>query len=621
MVADNPTDQSNISGGDVTAMHTYADLIINYLYTLGIRRIFGVPGAAIEPLFDALARHSRYHPDGIKLVITRHESGAAFMAAGYARETGSLGVCCSTTGPGATNLATGVASAYVERNPILVITPQTALRDFGRMPLQDSSDAGVDIVGMFSHLTRFNTLVSHPAQLEGKLIKAISKAFQAPQGPVHISIPKDILECECAHHQPSYEIERLIQPRAVIDDTSYEKLVEIVEKAKKIVVLAGGGCGGGAINPIAEFAEIVNSAVVTTPSGKSWMNAYHPLYRGVFGFAGHDSARQTLLDPEMDVLVAVGSRLDELSTSTWDKLALLNYKLVHIDSVEDNFSQSPMARLHVYGDVAMIFKKLTDDIKVAISAEVCREKSPPLTFATHGGLSFPMKRYHENKLTPDTLSLPWDQAAVKPQLLMQQLGKSLPQNARVVIDTGNAWSWAIHYLHLRSSGSFRIGIAFGAMTWAIGNAIGVASATTNGPVVAITGDGSMLMSGQEITVAVAERLSVVFVVLNDEAFGMVKHGQRLTGAEPIGYQLPRVDFAAVARAMGAEGFTIRNRQELDQFDFGRVLSTSVPTVLDVYIDPEEPPPMGVRVSALDRRRKRRGTTTSRRASDNVDATS
>lgn len=599
-------------------MQTCADLIVDYLYQLGVRRVFGVPGGAIEPFCDSLARHIRRHPDGIKLVVSRHESGAAFMAAGYAKETGNLGVCFATTGPGSTNLTTGIASAYIERDPILVVTPQTALHNIGRLALQDSSDAGVNIVGIFSHLTRFNTLVTHPAQLEGKLLKAISVAFQKPKGPVHISIPMDILEHECLPYQPSYDVEKLFSPKTFIEKQSYTKLVSIVEKANKLVILIGGGCGDGAMEEIVKFAELSNAAVVSTPSGKTWMNAYHPLYRGVFGFAGHDSARQTLLDPDVDVLIAIGSRLDELSTSSWDRLALLNYKLVHVDATQDNFSQSPMARLHVYGALKDIFQKLCSAISSAKLRGAYRDKPPPLRFAAQNGLSFPLDSYTINRGSPPEKLRIADIPLLKPQQLMQQLGRVLPQNARIVVDAGNAWSWAVHYLHLRSSGNFRIGIAFGAMTWAIGNALGVASAVEGAPVVLITGDGSMLMSGQELTVAVAEHLPITFIVLNDAALGMVKHGQRLGGAEPIGYRLPHVDFASVAKAMGANSHAIHNEEELNHFNFDKIFLRSGPTLLDVYIDPEEVPPMGVRMRTLDRRKKRREPKASRRASDNMD---
>lgn len=605
--------------------NTYADLIVNYLYFLGVRRVFGVPGGAIEPFFDALARHGRRYPDGIKLIVSRHEAGAAFMAAGYARETGNLGVCCSTTGPGATNLVTGIATAFAERDPILVITPQTALRDFGRLALQDSSDAGIDIVAMFTHCTRFNSMVSHRDQLEGKLLKAITAAFCKPQGPVHLSIPMDILKDESAPRRPSYDIQELMQPSAYIDALSYSKLLNIVEKSQKMVILIGGGCRDGAIEEVTKIAELTNSTIVSTPSGKTWINTYHHLYRGVFGFAGHNTAREVLLDPDVDLLIAVGSNLDEFDTSAWDKLAILNNKLVHIDSTFDNFAQSPMARLHVFGDPKEIFQKLYSDIFASAKTSNYRSKLPPLTVQTNSELGFKLNTISKSNSETEASSESFaaklvQQTFIKPQWLMQQLPNVFPQDTRYVIDAGNAWAWTIHYLNLRSSGNLRIGLGFGSMAWAIGYAIGIATAAPEKPVVVITGDGAMLMSGQEITVAVEEQLPVLFIVLNDQALGMVKHGQRLGGAEAIGYKLPPVDFAAMARAMGADGYTVRSHADFEQLDFDKILSRPGPSLLDTYIDPEESPPMGIRMRVLDRRQSSRPDREERRASGQADFT-
>ena len=167
-----------------------ADLLVEYLDQLGVEYVFGVPGGAIEPLYNALARSERR--GGVRAVVARHETGAAFMADGYARNTGKLGVCCSTTGPGATNMITGVASAYENNVPMLVITAQTAISTFGKGAIQDSSCTGINTVGLYQHCTRYNTLISHAAQFEHKLATAIMSAMGSPAGPAHISVPRDV---------------------------------------------------------------------------------------------------------------------------------------------------------------------------------------------------------------------------------------------------------------------------------------------------------------------------------------------------------------------------------------------------------------------------------------------
>lgn len=586
-------------------IRTHADLIVDYLVQIDTEFVFGVPGGAIEPFYNALARRLR-NPDAIsspvppkpymlnlrqrriskapRPIITRHEAGAAFMAEGYARETGKLGVCCSTTGPGATNLITGVASAYAEKIPMLVITPQTALPHHGRAGLQESSSDGIDIVGMFEHCTRYNSLVSHQSQMEEKLYQALICAFRHPRGPVHLSIPMDILNMPL-DRGPGYQVAPLFRELISGQSQGIEALSQAVDRARKVVLLLGKGCTR-ALNPILHFAEAIGASIITTPPGKGVISTFHPLYRGVFGFAGHSSARQALLDPEVDLVLAVSTGLSELCTGGWDEHALLNEKLVHIDANSDHFARSPMAQLHVYGDPQHIFMTLnaTRPINVNKTIQTIELQADKYT-PTHISL--------ESPASVCDVSTP-----IKPAFLMRHLSQHLPEDTRFVIDAGNAWAWASHYLHLRQSGHYHIGMGLGAMAWGIGAAVGIALGNRSAPVVCITGDGSWLMSGQEITVAVAEKLPMLFVILNDQALGMVKHGQRLGGAEQIGFELPPVDFAAMARAMGANAISLQSSQDFANLDLIELLKQEKPTLIDVLIDGEIVPPIGNRVKVL-----------------------
>ncbi|MFQ5643303.1 MAG: thiamine pyrophosphate-dependent enzyme [Thiogranum sp.] len=180
---------------------------------------------------------------------------------------------------------------------------------------------------------------------------------------------------------------------------------------------------------------------------------------------------------------------------------------------------------------------------------------------------------------------------IKPQRLMCELSRRLPAHTRFVCDAGSCWAWATHYLHLKKGGFFRIGMGYGAMTWAIGAAVGTALGNRDMPVVCITGDGSFLMSGQELTVAVQQQLPVIFVILNNQALGMVRHGRQSGGGEAVGFELPPVDFAAVARAMGAQAYTILEPGDFDELDMTAICNAGRPTLFDVYIDPEEMPPV------------------------------
>ena len=600
------------------SQRTYADLIVEYLYQIGAHYVFGIPGGAIEPFYNALARHERDFSEPeyqqgeednilarinhggrrkIRSVIARHETGAASMADGFARETGHLGVCCGTTGPGTTNLITGVASAYADEVPMLVITPQTALPSFGRSGLQESSADAIDTVSMFENCTRYNSLVSHPDQLESKLVAALVAAFRMPRGPVHISVPMDIMNSPIGMDGPIYNVVNMLRQPIITEERSLdalcEKVVNVLQQGQgKIVVFIGHSCAG-AVDQVVAFCELISAQFVTTPTGKRWINPRHPLYRGVFGFAGHESAHSVLQDDHVSLILAAGTDFGELSTNGWDKHALLNEKLVHIEESMQGFEHSPMAGLHVYGHLQTVFETLTSVVERTPALQHClparadRDSWPVWPGRIPPGVTV---------VNPEMCSS--SDSPVKPQRLVCELVDRLPASTRYVVDAGNAWCWSTHYLHAKQAGTYRIAMGFGAMGWAIGAAVGTAIGGEGEPVVCLTGDGSFLMSGQEITVALVENLPIIYVILNDQALGMVKHGQRLGKAERIGYTLPNVDFAAMAVAMGVKAYRIESLEHLLELDFDKVLASGGPVLLDVQIDPDAVPPMGSRVKVL-----------------------
>jgi len=588
-----------------------ADLLVAYLEQMEVEYVFGVPGGAIEPLFNALARSGRR--GGVRHILARHEAGAAFMADGYARETGKIGVCCATSGPGATNFITGVACAYDNNIPMLVITAQPALPTFGKHPFQESACTGINTLGMLQYCTRYNSLVSHPQQFENKLMTALQRATRTPMGPVHLSIPVDVFRGTSGQPAPSYDLHTLLRPASLVDDEALATLVLMLSKAGNVVLLIGAACGE-AIGAILEFADLSGASVITTPDGKGLVSPHHPLFRGVFGFAGHASAEAALRDTTVGLIMAIGTGMGEWSSAGWSD-SLLNARLVHIDESEEHLTHTPMAGFHMRGRILSIFNRL-----VVHMHEVRRA----------GNLEYEQRRaarkLHGTSWEPDTmLAAPkkYESSVIPilPQRLMRELGRLFPPTTRFLADTGNSVAWAIHYLQPRDrrrserrhgaggsarapgrrktdGGWLRVTMNFAPMGWAIGGAIGTAAANPKVPVVCITGDGSFLMNGQEISVAVAEKQSVIFVILNDQALGMVKHGQRLAGAEQIGCNLPPTDFAAMARAMGAAAHTIRAPEDLAKLDIAAMCTRKGPTLLDVLIDGEEVPPMNVRMRVL-----------------------
>lgn len=591
---DRPNPAALMRPEDTRKQPDIADLIVAHLEQIGVEYVFGVPGGAIEPIYNALARSARRN--GPRVITTRHESGAAYMAEGYARESGRLGVCIATSGPGATNLITGVACAHDNGIPLLAITGQPKLTAFGRRALQESGCTGVNTLGMFRHCTGYNTLLSHPDQAEPKIVSALAYAFQN-RGAAHLTIPVDIQRSPApvAWQGPASGLRRMLRAPALVDEEAVQAVFDALDGAHRPVFLLGSG-SGGAVDLFLQLIERHGAPFVTTPDAKGFVNPAHPLYHGVFGFAGHRQARE-LLAADPDLIVAVGVSLGEWTSGGWSDM-LLNDRLIHIDSRVEHLQRSSMARLQVPGNPVSVARHL-------LALDTARPRTPRPS-APAAGSRLPA--------TPAQIA-----PGVRPQVLMEVLSERCPPTVNFVADPGNSTAWAIHHLELNcrrhgpasieapadahyrrnpSASWLRVLMDFAPMAWAISCAVGVALARRGRPVVCLTGDGSYLMSGQEITVAQTERLPVLFVVLNDASLGMVKHGQRLAQAEPIGFQLPAIDFAAQARALGIPGIAIDSEAELATLDLVGLLSRNGPTLLDVRIDAEQEPPIRMRLEAL-----------------------
>jgi acetolactate synthase-1/2/3 large subunit len=580
-----------------------AELIVSYLQQAGVEYVFGVPGGAVEPIYNALARSARR--GGPRPVVARHEAGAAYMADGYARETGRLGVCVTTSGPGATNLLTGIACARGSGVPLLALTGQAALPLFGRNALQDSSCAGVDIVGIFAHCTRYSSLVSHVEQAETKVAHAILHALRKPSGPTHLSFPVDILRSLVMPKSAGHELSELFGYKpSMIDERAVDALEIELVSASRIVFFIGDGAAE-AVDSIMTLVELSGALFVTTPDAKGLINPRHHAYRGVFGLGGHASAQQALADGP-DLIVAFGTGFSEFASSGWSKL-LLNQRLVHVDESEDNLVRSPLSKLHVRGRMRAVCEKLIAAWPPR-SGQVSRRVPAVPDIRRDSQVTLQAPDQYESDAVP-----------IKPQRLMKELSERFPPTTRFLADAGNSLMWTAHYLQpgnrrgtgprgrLRSgveerrSGTaswLRMTLEFAPMGWAIGAAVGIARGNPRCPVVCITGDGSYLMSGQEITTAADEQLPVIFVLLNDHAYGMVMHGQKLAGAEPIAFELPHIDFRKMAESMGIPGHVVESPADFDHIDFEAMLTRKGPTLIDVRIDRDEVPPMILRLKTL-----------------------
>ena len=566
------------------------DLILRYLERLGVTRVFGVPGGSIEPLYNALARSERR--GGIRAVTARHEAGAAFMADGYTRETGRIGVCCGTAGPGSTNLLTGVANAYADNIPMLVITAQTSLNRFGQGAFQESSCTGINTLDMFAGCTRYNTLVSHPEQLESKLLHALSYALGHQPGPVHLAIPLDVMRHTVNEATSVAALNAFIPNEVVPDAGSVQRVVEDLADIDRATLVLGEDAIQSAGQWV-QLAELRGWSLVTTPRAKGLVNSFHPLYRGVFGFAGHQHATEAVHPDNADRVILVGAALDEVSTAGWSTEGILSNRLIHLSSNPAHLTRATMAGHVVLGEP----RHLVEELLAGTSGQ---RRKTSLSRA-HGYDGVPA--YVEGRFRDGCFG---SSGPIKPQALLTYLSQACPEDTRTLFDTGNSFLWGIHHWNIGRPGAplvshnlFHVGLGFASMGWAIGASVGMAMAAGDAPIVCVTGDGSYLMSGQELTTAAQENCNVLMVVLNDSSLGMIRHGQSLSGAEQVANELPRVNFVKMAEAVGVEAHRIQTMEQLRALDLAAIMARPGPCVLDVEVDREEVPPMGVRMKVLN----------------------
>ena len=579
--SDNPPQLSPASTRSVSK------LIVDYIQALGIPLVFGVPGGSLEPFIQSLKKSA--DSGGTQLILARSEAGAVHMADGYSRESGQLGVCCATSGPGATNMLTAVASAYADGTPLLVITAQTAMATFGRGAMQEGSCTGVNTLAMFQACTRYNTLVSHPAQLEPKLLAAISHALGPTPGPVHLSIPRDIFQANIEEQGGHGSFRAFFGQEVEPNRRQLTQLKLLLEGSRSGAIVIGHGCEG-AIQEVLSWAEHKQWPIVTTPMGRGLVCADHPLFRGVFGTAGHESARLLLSEAQVDTILVIGANLDESATCGWDGSTILSPRMVHINANPEQLSLSYMAKFNLLGSPKLVFNFLNQHPGQG-------QNPPKKTSTSNTGEQQPkIKMLHLSDCARNSVP-------INPRRLFWHLSQQVDAETRLFADAGNSFFWALHYwqqqyLPGNEKNLFRIGIGFASMGWACPAAIGSTLAAPDKAHICFVGDGSLLMNSLEISVAKEHQLNILFVVLNNQSLGTVKHGQRLQGVEPTACELPAVNFAALATAMNIEAYRISSMDQLNTLGVQALFERPGPIVLDVLIDDEVVPPIGERLRAL-----------------------
>ncbi len=564
---------------------TVSRLILEYLKQEGVKTVFGLPGGPLTPIYDAL-----FHEPAIETVTARHEAGAAFMALGYARVSGRLGVCCVTTGPGATNALTGVAAAKADSLPVLALSAQVSTLTFGRGSVQDSYDR-LDIVEMFKSVTKMSAMLVHPHNLAMTLRQALRQALTGRRGPVHLNIPTDLMKktvpCELQWPREYRPLARLFDREAV------KEAAQALLAARKPAILAGHGVNlAGAQVELREIAELLSIPVATTPKGKGAFAETHPLALRVFGVASSPWAEGYLLADDVDVLFVVGSSLHESSTQGWEARLRPSRALLQLDIDPSVIGRNYPVAIPMVGEIKTTLRELLFELR-----RLLKHGEHPLSAER-----FDFARWKRG-VSPvlDAKAMESDQAPIKPQRLMRELNAALPGDAVIFIDSGNNTLWATHYLDATGRNVFAHNWGeFGAMGYGVAAPIGGKAAAPERAVVGIVGDGAFAMLGMEVSTAVTYNIPVVWIVLNDSRLNAVYHGQKLQyEGRTIGCDFRRMDIAKIAEALGAVGLKVSDPREIGPA-VKKALACGKPAVVDVYIDAEEVPPIHARIRSLDR---------------------
>lgn len=564
-----------------------SDLIVKILEDAGVEYIFGIPGGAIEDLNISL-----YNNKKIKPIVTKHEEGAAFMADGYARVSGRLGVCCSTAGPGALNMVTGIATSYEDSIPVLALTGQVATSVFGKGAFQESGHEGTDIVSMFRRITKYSSMIDNEKRARYMIQKAIRFALSGRKGPVHLSLPSDVMKRDIEDVKPYFPVSKA----RLFDRERVKAAASILIGAKRPVIIAGWGVilSRGA-RELMELALLLNIPVATSPKAKGVFPESHPLSLGVLGFAGSPLATSYILDEEVDVTLAVGTSFNEIMTSGWDKRLNPSQHLIHIDVDEGELGKNYSASLEIVGDGRTVLEEISYAVSRKLGLKDIRNNFQDLPL-------FPIERALNDQELKSAESKIGANGLYSPDKLVLDIQKFFPRDTIFFADMGNSMAWAIRYLTLDKPYSFFLCLGSSSMGYAVAAPVGAKLAFPERPMVSFAGDGSFLMNGFEVATAVNYNIPVVWVILNDAMLGMIYHGRKLF-KEPIPEGIPtrfkRVDFVKVAEGLGARGIRIEKSGQITEELVQDILNGNQPTVLDVRIDEEVVPPIHNRIQTVD----------------------
>lgn len=534
---------------------TGAQILVESLIKEGVEVMFGFQGGAVLPIFDVL------YDAPIKFIMVRHEQAAAHAADGYARSTGKVGVCIATSGPGATNLVTGIATAYMDSIPIIALTGQVPTPVIGNDAFQEA-----DIVGITRPITKHNYLVKKTSDLARIVKEAFHIASTGRPGPVLIDLPKDVSTGTAEYKYPEKADIRGYNPTYSGHLNQIKKAAELIQKAKKPVIYAGGGViASSASKELIELVEKTSIPITTTLMGLGGFPGTHTSFLGMLGMHGTKYANFAMV--ETDLIIAIGARFDDRITGKLDEFAP-HATIIHIDIDPSSISKNVVAHNPIVGDAKQVLKELNKivkppNIKPWLKKIADWKKKYPLTY----------------KKTDSKL---------KPQFIVEEIYKVTKGKAIITTEVGQNQMWAAQYYKCDYPRHFLSSGGLGTMGYGFPAAIGAQVGNPNKIVFDIAGDGSIQMNIQELSTAVQYKLPINVAILNNQYLGMVRQWQELFFNKRYAHTSLAIspDFIKLAEAYGAEGILVTEEKEVRKA-LEKAIASPKPVLIDFRIAEEE----------------------------------
>ena len=534
---------------------TGAEIVVACLIEQGVDTVFGFPGGAILNVYDALYKHR----DKITHYLTSHEQGASHRADGYARATGKVGVCMATSGPGATNLVTGIATAYMDSVPLVAITCNVTLPLLGKDSFQE-----VDIAGISMPITKHGYIVKKVEDLADTIRKAFRIASTGRPGPVLVDIPKDVTGAVTEYVPASPYARRLRGEGRRYSDSDIDYAVEMIKASRRPFLYVGGGAViSGASEELKKFVELIDAPVCDTLMGKGAFDGHDPHYTGMIGMHGTKTSNRGV--SKCDLLIAMGARFTDRVIGNPDKFAT-EAKIIHIDI-----------------DPAEINKniKVTDSI-IGNLKDVLHDLNERLEPQHHDEW---MKQIMEMK---KKYPLSYDKSKLTCPMVIEKLDELTKGDAIIVTDVGQHQMWAAQYYTYSRPRTLLTSGGLGTMGYGLGAAIGAKVAFPDRQVINIAGDGCFRMNMNELATASRYQIPIIEIIIDNSALGMVRQWQTLYYGERYSATVIRdkVDYCKVAEGLGCMAIRVTKISEVEPA-LKKALSSGVPTVIDVVIDEDD----------------------------------